>query len=311
MNSIRIATRGSKLAITQSEYVSALLRDLCPDVEITLVQITTKGDKDKTDFLYKAESVGFFTSEVEKALLEDRADLAVHSLKDLPTAITPGLVVAAIPKRQSVADALVFSGPVTLLEDLPKGITIGTSSLRRIAQLKHIRSDLNCVPLRGNVETRVNKVITGQVDGIIIACAGLNRLGLSENISMILPPEKFMPAPAQGALAIQIRSDDNKLAELVSQLDDTPSRVTAETERQILSAMHGGCSIPLGVYSRIQDDSIKVDAMICDIEGKNYIKRSFISNFPQAKACAKNLAEELLAAGGRKILDKMRAEKND
>jgi len=210
MNSIRIATRGSKLAITQSEYVSALLRDLCPDVEITLVQITTKGDKDKTDFLYKAESIGFFTSEVEKALLEDRADLAVHSLKDLPTAITPGLVVAAIPKRQSVADALVFSGPVTSLEDLPKGATIGTSSLRRIAQLKHIRSDLNCVPLRGNVETRVNKVITGQVDGIIIACAGLNRLGLSENISMILPPEKFMPAPAQGALAIQIRSDDNK-----------------------------------------------------------------------------------------------------
>lgn len=311
MKSIRIATRGSKLAMIQSKYVGAMLRDLCPDAEITLVQTTTKGDTNKTDFLYKAQSVGFFTSEVEKALLDNRADLAVHSLKDLPTAITPGLVVAAIPKRQSVADALVFSKPVALLEDLPKGATIGTSSLRRIAQLRHIRSDLNCVPLRGNVETRVNKVVTGQIDGIIIACAGLNRLGLSENISMILPPEKFMPAPAQGALAIQIRSDDKKLNELVSRLDDTPSRVTAETERQILSAMHGGCSIPLGVYSRIEDDNIKVDAAICDVEGKNYIERSFISTIAQAKALASDLAEELLAAGGREILDKMREEKND
>lgn len=309
MDSIRIATRGSKLAMTQSKYVSALLRDLCPDVKITLVQITTKGDTDKTDFLYKAESIGFFTSEVENAILDGRADLAVHSLKDLPTAITPGLVVAAIPKRESVADALVFSRPVTMLEDLPKGVTIGTSSLRRIAQLKHIRSDLNCVPLRGNVETRVNKVIGGQVDGIIIACAGMNRLGLSENISLILPPEQFMPAPAQGALAIQIRSDDKKLNELVSQLDDIPSRLTAQTERKILSSMHGGCSIPLGVYSRIENDNIKVDAMVCDLEGKNYIKHSFTSTVARAQACAKDLAEELLAAGGQAILDKMRTKK--
>lgn len=311
MKSIRIATRGSKLAMIQSKYVADLLRDLCPDAEITLIQITTKGDTDKTDFLYKAQSVGFFTSEVENALLDSHADLAVHSLKDLPTAITPGLVVAAIPKRESIADALVFSKPVAQLDDLPKAATIGTSSLRRIAQLKHMRNDLNCVPLRGNVETRVNKVHTSQIDGIIIACAGLNRLGLSEHISMILPPDKFMPAPAQGALAIQIRSDDKKLNELVSRLDDTPSRVTAETEREILSAMHGGCSIPLGVYSRIEDNNIKVNASICDVEGKNYIERSFISTIPQAKTQANNLAQKLLAAGGRQILDNIRNEKNE
>ena len=307
MNSIRIATRGSKLAITQSEYIGKLLSDLAGNVDIVLVEVSTKGDRDRSDFLYKTQSVGFFASEVEDAVLEGRADLAVHSLKDLPTAITAGLQIAAIPQRESVADALVFSRPVTLLEDLPKGITIGTSSLRRIAQLKHIRSDLKCVPLRGNVETRVNKVITGQVDGIVIACAGMNRLGLSEKISAILPPEKFMPAPAQGALAVQIRSDDRELAELVSQLDDIRSRITARTERQILSAMHGGCSIPLGVYSRIEYDNIKVDAMICDVEGKKYITRTFNCPVTQAKACAEKLAEELLAAGGQEILDKMRA----
>ena len=307
MNSIRIATRGSKLAITQSEYVGKLLSDLAGDVEITLVEVSTKGDRDKSDFLYKTQSVGFFASEVEDAVLEDRADLAVHSLKDLPTAITPGLQIAAIPQRESVADALVVSGPSTSFEDLPEGATVGTSSLRRIAQIKHIRNDLNCVPLRGNVETRVNKVEAGQVDGIVIACAGMNRLGLSEKISAILPPEKFLPAPAQGALAIQIRPDDRELAELVSQLDDIRSRITAQTERQILSAMHGGCSIPLGVYSRIEDDTIKVNAMICDVEGKKYLTRTFSCPVTQAKAYAEKLAEELLAAGGQEILDKMRA----
>jgi hydroxymethylbilane synthase len=311
MRAIRIATRASKLALVQSEYVRKLLRGHCSGADISLVKITTKGDRDKTDFLHEANSVGFFTTEVENALLDGRADIAVHSFKDLPTAITSGLMIAAIPKRESVADALVVSGPVTSLKDLPEGTTVGTSSLRRMAQIRHIRSDLKCVPLRGNVETRVNKVIAGQIDGIVIACAGLNRLGLSGRISEILPPEKFMPAPAQGALAIQIRSDDNELAELVSQLDDAHSRVTAQTEREILSAMHGGCSIPLGVYSRIQDDSIKIDAMICDLEGRDYIKRTVTCPVARAKTCAEELAKELLNAGGREILDRMRAEKND
>ena len=208
MKPIRIATRASKLALTQSEYISSLLKELCDDVEISIVKISTKGDRDKSDFLYKSESVGFFTSEVENALLDGRADLAVHSLKDLPTAITVGLLVGAIPVRENPCDALVAASKPLGIKDLQEGATVGTSSLRRIAQLRHIRSDLKCVPLRGNVETRIRKVAEGHVDAVVVACAGLNRMGLNERISTILTADKFVPAPAQGALAVQIRSED-------------------------------------------------------------------------------------------------------
>jgi hydroxymethylbilane synthase len=306
MRHIRIASRASKLALVQANYIHDLLQNLSQDIEITIVKVSTKGDRDKSDFLYKSESVGFFTSEVEKAILDGKADIAVHSLKDLPTTPASQLLVAAIPKRQSPADALVASGQVSSIEDLPAGATIGTSSLRRIAQLKHQRNDLKCVPLRGNVETRIGKVLSGQIDAAVVACAGLNRLGLTERISAVLPPQDFIPAPAQGALAVQIRSDDSGLAELLGQLDDGPTRIAVEAERAVLAAMQGGCSIPLGVYSHISGDTITIDAMISDLEGKRYIKRSQIDHVSQAKNCADKLARELLAAGGQKILDQIR-----
>lgn len=310
MRRVRIASRGSKLALVQSNYVAVLLRQIDEGVEISIVEVSTKGDRDKSDFLYKSESVGFFTSEVENALLENRADLAVHSLKDLPTAITPGLVVAAVPTRESVADALVASGGVDSIGALAAGATVGTSSLRRIAQLRHIRRDLKCVALRGNVETRVGKVTTGEVDAIVVAAAGLKRLGLGEKISAVLQPEEFLPAPAQGALAVQIRRGDSELAGLVGQINDEGSRVTAETERHILAAMHGGCSIPLGAYSRIEGERITVDAMICDVEGRQYIRLSRTGQVGQAKMIAEELAEELLARGGREILEEIRQSRD-
>jgi len=306
MNPIRIATRTSKLALIQSDYARKLLQKLDPDVDISILEITTKGDRDKSDFLYKSGSVGFFTTEVENALLDNRADLAVHSLKDLPTAATPGLTVAAIPKRESVADALVTSADTTSIEDLPKGATIGTSSLRRIAQLKNIRDDLNCFPLRGNVETRINKVTKGQIDAAILACAGLNRLGAADKIAAILDPDKFIPAPAQGALAFQVRKDDTELLELVEKLDDKNSRITAEAERHILATMQGGCSIPLGVYAHIEDDNITINAMISDIDGKNLIKRSSSGPVTQSIQVAENLAEKLFEADAGKILEKIK-----
>ncbi|MBW8002851.1 MAG: hydroxymethylbilane synthase [Planctomycetes bacterium] len=311
MRSIKIASRASKLALTQSNYARALLLELDPDLDIQIVEISTKGDRDKSDFLYKTSSVGFFTSEVENALLDGRADLAVHSLKDLPTAITEGLVIAAIPKRESVADALITNTGASSIADLPSGASVGTSSLRRIAQVNHIRDDLNCVPLRGNVETRVNKVAAGQVDAAIVACAGLNRLKLSDKISAALPPDEFIPAPAQGALAFQIRTDNPELNELVSKLNDQPSRITAETERSILATMHGGCSIPLGVYSYIDGDTINIEAMISDVEGKNLIKLSKSAPLDQRQQAAKALAEELLNKGGRQILDNIRDEREN
>ncbi len=306
MELIRIASRASKLALVQSNYIRQLLQNLRPDIKISIVDVSTKGDRDRSDFLYKSESVGFFTSEVENAILDGRADLAVHSLKDLPTAITPSLVVAAIPKRASAADALVTSAKATSIADLPPGSTVGTSSLRRIAQLCHIRSDLKCVPLRGNVETRVSKVMTSQIDAAIVACAGLERLGLTEKISAILPLDDFIPAPAQGALAVQTRADDSELIELVSKLDDKPTHIAVGSERHVLAIMQGGCSIPLGVYSQISGDTITINAMISDIEGKKYIQLSKTASVDQAKVCAKKLAQELLTAGGKQILDQLR-----
>jgi hydroxymethylbilane synthase len=310
MRSLKIASRGSKLALVQAQYICNLLDNLSGQIEISIVKISTKGDRDKSDFLYKSDSMGFFTSEVESALLDGRADIAVHSLKDLPTACTKGLVVAAIPKRESVADALITSSPVTSIADLPVGATIGTSSLRRIAQLRRLRNDIKCVPLRGNVETRVSKVAAGKIDAAVMACAGLKRLGLSEKISAILPPQEFLPAPAQGALAVQIRDDDNELAELVSKVDDENTRIAVEAERRILSSMHGGCSIPLGVYSQISGENITIDAVISDVEGSTSTKRSMTGQINRANACAEKLAQELLDAGGQEILEQIRKSRS-
>ncbi|MHC4718917.1 MAG: hydroxymethylbilane synthase [Planctomycetota bacterium] len=304
---IRIASRASKLALAQANIIKEALEKLSDDIQISIVTISTKGDRDKSDFLYKSESVGFFTSEVEKAVLGGRADLAVHSLKDLPTADTPGLVVAAIPKREAVADALVASGPAASIKDLPAGAIVGTSSLRRIAQLNRLRNDLKCVPLRGNVETRVRKVAAGEVDAAIVACAGLNRLGLADKISAVLAPEQFITAPGQGALAVQVRAQDTELIGLLCQLDDKPTRIATEAERSVLATMKGGCSIPMGVYARIAEEQLEIDAMIADIKGEKYVRRSKTTCPAAAKTCAVELANELLEAGGMKILKELRS----
>jgi hydroxymethylbilane synthase len=310
MKPIKIASRASKLALAQVDIVVKSLEKLSAGLEISIIKISTKGDRDKSDFLYKSESIGFFTSEVENAILDGRADLAVHSLKDLPTVCTRGLVIAAIPKRESVADALIASGHIASITNLPAGATVGTSSLRRIAQLHRLRSDLKCVPLRGNVETRVSKVVSGKIDAAVVACAGLNRLGLANRISAILDPRQFLTAPAQGALAVQVRADDTELIGLVSMLDDEPTRTMVEAERTVLAAMHGGCSIPLGVYSQINGNTITIDAVISDIEGEKYIRLAKTGQVNKAVTCAEELAAELLAAGGKEILDKIRADKN-
>lgn len=318
MKHIRIASRASKLAVIQSNEVRTLLRQIQPDIECSLVNVSTKGDRDKTDFLYpvrkkapsselsngvyESGSIGFFTTEVEKALLDGRADLAVHSFKDLPTALTDGLLIAAVPRRESPADALVSMENIDSIDDLPAGAAIGTSSLRRTAQLRLLRDDIECVPMRGNVETRVRKVTQGDVSAIVVACAGLNRLGLYDKISFCFDPKEFIPAPAQGALAVQVRAEDKELAELVSRINNKNSRLAVETERLVMQAMHGGCSIPLGVYAEIQADMITIDAIICDVEGKNYVKRSITAPLDESKPAAESLAKELLSSGGQNIL---------
>ncbi|TFG49533.1 MAG: hydroxymethylbilane synthase [Candidatus Brocadiia bacterium] len=310
MKSVRIATRGSRLALTQAEIVTKTLKSLDPSVEISIVIISTKGDRDKSDFLYKAESVGFFTSEVANALLDGRADLAVHSLKDLPTTIRDGLVIAAVPKRENPADVIIARGQMTSIADIPAGATVGTSSLRRIAQIKNLRDDLKCVPMRGNVETRLSKVASGQLDAAILAYAGLNRLGLSDKVSLILSPRDFIPAPAQGALGLQTRANDMQIRNLVAKLDDAQSRLEVEAERHVLAAMHGGCSIPLGVYAEICNSTITINAMLSDPQGKNFIRRSITSPADTAIKSAQQLAQQMLSAGGREILDQIRQQRN-
>lgn len=302
MRQIRIASRASSLALIQTEYVRTQLLSRNPELEISIVKVSTKGDRDKSDFLYKSSSIGFFTAEIEKYLLEDKADIAVHSLKDLPTASSEELIVAAIPKRESPADALVASAGIKSISDLPVGSKVGTSSLRRIVQLKHIRRDLECIPLRGNVETRVNKVIDGRIDAAILACAGLHRLNLTGRISEVLPPSDFIPAPGQGALAVQIRKSDNELFNLVSQLDDRDTRIAVEAEREILAAMQGGCSIPLGVFAQIEETLLTVNAVISDLEGKKFIKLSNSAPIDKAETLAKMVVDELFEKAQGKSL---------
>ena len=311
MKAIRIATRASKLALAQTKIIQDSLYELDSDIDIQIVTVSTEGDVDKSDFLYKSSTVGLFTSAVENALLENKADIAVHSLKDLPTAITPGLIIAAIPKRDSVADAIVASTNINSIYELLKGAEIGTSSLRSIGQLYLLRNDIKCVPLRGNVETRVSKVVDGKIDAAIVACAGLNRLGLSEKISAILDPKIFPITPGQGALAVQTRADDNELIKLISKLDHKETRITTDAERQILAEMQGGCSIPLGVYSQIKDSTITIHAMVSDIENRKCVKKTGSAKLQNAQALAKKIAHELLSNGAKEILEDIRKSKND
>lgn len=308
MKQIRIATRASQLALTQTGHVMDALKAACPEVSIAIVEVSTKGDRDKSDFLYAVGSVGFFTTEVERVLLEGRADVAVHSLKDLPTAITEGLTIAAIPTRQAVNDVVIASAPIASLNDLAKGAKVGTSSLRRITQLKRMREDLDCQPLRGNVETRLRKVREGQYDAIVLAQAGLNRLALQDGHRLVLEPTEFIPAPGQGALAVQTRSDDADLCELVSRLEDPTARLTAETERRILAGLHGGCSIPLGVHACIDGATMHIYTILCDLSGR-CIQKSLSCAVTDAVETADNLTQEILDTGGRDILESLRRDK--
>lgn len=308
MKSIRIATRASRLALAQAEIVRRLLQQARTGLEVTLVKVTTRGDSSKSAFLQKAGATGFFTSEVERAVLDGRADIAVHSLKDLPTAQPEGLVVAAVPKRENCADAVVAKKNVASLYDLPAGATVGTSSLRRIAQIRHLRPELKTVPLRGNIETRIHKVRTGRVDAAVVAYAGLFRLGFADSVSAVLEPGEFLPAPGQGALAVQTRADDDEINEFVRGLDDESSRIAVEAERQVLRAVGGGCSVPLGVWARIESDALRINAMIAALDGKSLYRSSGSCDIGRRGECAGRVAAELLSAGGREILENIRSD---
>jgi hydroxymethylbilane synthase len=297
-----VATRGGALATAQTKSVIAALKNKCPDIKIKIKTITTKGDRDRRTALWDLKDAGFFTSLVEDALLSGQADFAVHSFKDLPTHQREGLTIAAVCDRQFAEDCLIAANKVTSLEQLPNSAKIGTSSLRRAAQLRNLRADLQPVPIRGNVVTRIKKLQSGAVDAVVLARAGVERLGMGGKISFCFEPYQFIPAPAQGALAVEIRSEDAAITEIIAAIDDKNARITSIAERQILVTMQCGCHAPVGAFAEISGEDIKITAFISDLKGKNFIRRQIAGPTSDVFKLAEELANDLLSAGGGNIL---------
>ena len=302
MDVLTVATRGGALAVAQTEIVIAALRQVHPDIQIKIKAVTTRGDKDRRTALWNLKDTGFFTSQLEDTLLAGQADFAVHSFKDLPTRQREGLTIGAVFDRNFAEDCIIAKGPVGSIEQLPKGAKIGTSSLRRAAQLRHLRPDIEPAPIRGNVQTRLRKLDERDFDAIVLARAGLERLGLGERISFVFDPTEFIPAPAQGALGIQTKADDATTNKLIAAIDDENARTTTFAERRVLTTMQCGCHAPVGAFASIAEGQIRIRAFICDLQGKNFISRQSTGPAENAETLAENLANDLLGSGGKEIL---------
>jgi len=304
---ITIGSRGSELALWQAKWVKSQLQSIYRRLEVELRIIRTTGDKILDTALSKIGDKGLFTREIEQQLLAGQIDLAVHSLKDLPTEQPKGLRIAAVTSREDPADVLVSKNNLTL-EQFPKGAVVFTGSLRRKAQLLHIRGDLVIQDIRGNVSTRLDKFGRSGAQALIMAGAGLKRLGLNDIISQRLEPVEFLPACGQGALAIEIRSDDNDTAELVGPLNDADSFATTTAERRVLAELEGGCQVPVGAYGEFRDKDLFLRAIIADLDGTMLLSAQANGPADQPEELGRKVADELLDKGGRKILDNIRQE---
>ncbi|QEG34191.1 hydroxymethylbilane synthase [Bythopirellula goksoeyrii] len=296
---IRIGTRASKLALWQAHWVADELRQLGATVEI--VEIATQGDVQQSGPIAQLGLQGVFTKEIQAAVLRGEVDLAVHSLKDLPTETVAGLTLAAVPERASCADALV-STTGRKLKDLPPGAKIGTGSLRRQAQLRAMRPDLVIEGIRGNVGTRLSKLDSGEYDAIVLAVAGLNRLELSVRICEKLGPPQMLPAPGQGALGIECRAGDEPLLTFVGQLEHLDTRAATDAERAMLALLHAGCSAPVGAWGRIDDGKLSLDGLVASLDGSRILRASASGAAANAQQLGKQVAEELLAQGAEQLI---------
>ena len=306
-NTFVIGSRGSKLALTQSEQVKTRLSLFNPGVIISIEIIKTTGDV-KTDPLSAIGGKGVFTKELEEALLDKRIDIAVHSLKDLPTVVPEGLAIAAISEREDPRDALVLPREVdnvnNRLRDLPVRAVIGTSSPRRLAQLKHLRPDLVIKDLRGNVDTRLRKLDEGEYDAIILAAAGLRRLGLEQRINATIPTDQMTPAVGQGALGIETRSDDGPALELVRILDHAPTRIACTAERALLRALGGGCQLPIAAHGVVYYHELRLDGLVASRDGKQVVRDHISGSIDDAEKLGAELANRLLEHGAAALLAK-------
>ncbi len=298
MARLRIGSRGSQLALWQANHVSALLRERGHQVEIEIIKTT--GDKITDVALSKVGTKGMFTKEIEDALAEGRVDLAVHSLKDLPTELPLGFEIAAITKRENPCDVFC-SRKYASIEQLPQRARVGTSSLRRQAQLKALRPDLDIHPLRGNVDTRLRKLEAGEYDAIILAAAGLNRLGKTELIKQVIPVDVMCPAAGQGALGVEIRAGDSVTRQHLAFLDDAAARATTTCERALLNKLGGGCQVPIGALAAVRDGRLHLDAIVAHPDGSKVLRESRQGADPVQ--LGESVGDALLRRGGDAILE--------
>jgi hydroxymethylbilane synthase len=298
MARLRIGSRGSQLALWQATHISALLRERGHEIEIETIKTT--GDKITDVALAKVGTKGMFTKEIEEALAEGRIDLAVHSLKDLPTEISPGFEIAAITTRENPRDVFC-SCKYPNIEALPRGARVGTSSLRRQAQLKAVRPDLDMHALRGNVDTRLGKLEAGEYDAIILAAAGLNRLGKTELVKQVISADIMCPAAGQGALGIEIRAGDGVTRQHLLFLDDAAARATTTCERALLSKLGGGCQVPIGAFAEVRNGRLHLEAIVADPDGSKVLRESRDGNDPIY--LGESVGDTLLRRGGDAILE--------
>ena len=302
-----VGTRGSRLALRQTGLVVQALQAHDPDVQFEVHEMRTEGDRDAKASLSLIGGQGVFVKELEAALLRGEVDLAVHSLKDVPTELARGLVLAAIPERGDPRDALVSRGGVGLA-DLPPSARVGTGSSRRAVQLRAIRSDVQPVDIRGNVETRIRKADEGQVDAVVLAVAGLERLGLQERAAEVFLTDAMTPAVGQGALAIEARADDEELLALLSMIDHRDTRLACEAERAFLGRLGGGCRLPVGALATLDGDTVRATGFISDAEGGQRFRAEVSGPAAQAEAVGVQLAEELLEQGAATFVEAVEAQ---
>ncbi len=300
MRTLRIGTRGSLLAKWQAEFIRKRLF-AAKGVEAEIVIIKTAGDKLQQVPLTAIGGKGIFIKELEEALLEESIDLAVHSVKDVPTDTPSRLMFPAVCKRDDVRDCLVGA----TLESLRRGARVGTGSLRRQAQLLHLRPDLDIRDLRGNVDTRLRKVESGEYEAIMLSKAGLDRLGLGQRISEVLAPEVCMPAVGQGAIAVECRLKDTETADILAPLDDAETRTAIIAERALLAALHGGCQVPLGAWARVERGELVLEACVCSVDGVQYVKQRATAPPDQAAQLGEHMARLLIEAGAQTILEEV------
>jgi hydroxymethylbilane synthase len=301
---LRIGTRGSHLALYQSNWVKDRVVEAHPDLRVTLTKIKTAGDRIQDVPLAKIGGKGLFVKEIEEALIRGKIDLAVHSIKDVPTELPEGLHLSVITRREDPRDVFISKGGTTL-RDLPGGAKIGTSSLRRQAQLKHFRSDLEMIPLRGNLDTRLKKLETMDLDGIVLAFAGVKRMGLEERVTEIIPAEISLPAIGQGALGIETRIGDREVEEATRFLNHMESSIAISAERAFLKKLGGGCQVPIAAFGRVTGSALRIDGLVGTVDGKRLIQHHLEGTVEEAAALVTRLAEILLARGAKEILEEV------